>query len=443
MLQIYNTLFGRKEEVRPRVPGVITLYVCGITPYDYSHMGHARVYVTFDVLYRLLNMYGYEVRYCRNFTDIDDKIIKKAEDQFGNGQQYQLITQHYIRAFHEDMDALHCARPTVEPRVTDHIPAIITFIQQLVEAGYAYEVDGDVYFSIPSFPPYGTLSKRNIEDMYAGARVEVNDKKRYPLDFALWKREPEGSFWSSPWGYGRPGWHIECSVLAAQYLGESIDIHAGGLDLMFPHHENEIAQSESRFGKPLANYWMHNGFVQINHEKMSKSLGNFFTLRQVFQKFHPDIVRFYLLSHHYRAPLEFSFDDLATVQKAYNRLCRAFESVESTHTVSTQGMMRSGMVQRLLQYINDDLNIQGAFGVLFDELHSVATSDQAGAVKAFMHRALGLPLQAVEHQAVITPEIAALIEQRAQARAAKDWTRADQLRDQLVALGVELHDKKS
>lgn len=442
MIRIYNTVSAQEEELRPLSPPTITLYVCGITPYDYAHVGHARVYVTFDVLYRLLKAYGYRVIYCRNFTDIDDKIIKKAQEIYNDPLRYADITQQYIRAFHHDMDALNCLRPTYEPHVTQHIPEIITFIQKLIDTGHAYQVNGDVYFSIPSFTAYGKLSKRTIDDMRVGARVELNEKKHNPLDFALWKGEPDGIFWKSPWGYGRPGWHIECSALASKYLGNHIDIHAGGLDLVFPHHENEIAQSESVHGAPFATYWMHNGFVQVNHEKMSKSLGNFLTLHDIFKKFHPHIVRFYLLSHHYRAPLEFTFDDLANSAKAYNRICRAFAKVMTGHFDNTV-LLDNPVIKRMLVYLDDDLNIQGAFGLLFEHLAAWASSPDAPYIKSFMMHVLGLPLDSIpEHEPVITPEIADLIAQREEARTAKDWARADTIRKQLQDLGVEVKDTK-
>ena len=263
----------------------------------------------------------------RNFTDIDDKLLNRAAKQLGDKHKYREIASFFINTYHADMVALNCVSPSVEPRVTDHIPEIIAFIEGLVRAGYAYAVSGDVYFQVRKFAPYGALSKRNLDDLCVGARVEVNDKKRDPLDFALWKGEPEGEFWPSPWGYGRPGWHIECSALADNYLSDQIDIHAGGLDLVFPHHENEIAQSEGLHQKQFARYWVHNGFVNIGKEKMSKSLGNFFTLDDVFQQINPMVVRFYYLTHHYRAPLEFSFDTVFALKKTYQRLVSVFGAV--------------------------------------------------------------------------------------------------------------------
>ena len=269
MLRITNTLTGKREDFKPLVPGKATMYVCGITPYDRTHIGHGRAYVVFDVLYRLLRFLGYNVSYCRNFTDIDDKLLNKAQEQFGDRHRYKEIADQFIAQYHDDMQALNCCSPDYEPRVTENISIIISFIESLIEQGYAYQANGDVYFSIAKFPAYGKLSKQKIEELRAGARVDVREKKEDPLDFALWKSEPDGEFWQSPWGYGRPGWHIECSALANEYLGEQIDMHGGGLDLIFPHHENEIAQSESRNQASFATYWLHNGLVNIEKEKMS------------------------------------------------------------------------------------------------------------------------------------------------------------------------------
>lgn len=453
MITLTNTLTGVKEPFKPlqsrynnSVPMTsVRLYVCGITPYDYAHIGHGRVYVCFDVLYRLLTYLGYDVTYCRNFTDIDDKIIRKAEQTCGSSVCYRDITQRYMNAFHEDMKALNCLAPTYEPCVTDNIDVIIAFIKGLVDAGKAYVVNGDVYFAIDQFPAYGALSKHKLEDLRAGARVEVNENKRDPLDFALWKAEPEGMFWQSPWGYGRPGWHIECSALAHKFLGDTIDIHAGGLDLVFPHHENEKAQSEALLNVPFVRYWMHNGFVRINEEKMSKSLGNFFTLRDVFKQVDPMVVRFYLLSHQYRTPLDFSFEGLQVADKTYRKLCRVLEHVPNDDaSVTPQEYNRVSLVQEMLDFLCDDLNTPGMFGVLFGALHTLSQDQNvARAAKGFIQRVLGLTLAPLpEHEVIITPAIQQLLDEREQARAARDWARADQLREQLRTLGVQVQDKK-
>ena len=443
MITIYNTLTGKKELFKPIKDPIVTLYVCGITPYDYAHLGHGRVYVIFDVLYRLLSFNGYKVQYCRNFTDIDDKIIARAEKELGSADRYAQIANKYIQSFEEDMSALFNQKPGVEPRVTQTIPEIIKFIEGLIEHKKAYVSDGDVYFDIMKFPTYGQLSKQKIDDLIAGARVEVNEKKRHPLDFALWKSEPETTFWKSPWGWGRPGWHIECSAMAAKYLGTTIDIHAGGQDLMFPHHENERAQSEGLYEKPFVHYWMHNGFVRINKEKMSKSLGNFFTLRDIFKKYDPVIVRYYLLNHHYRAPLDFSFDDLDALTKSYQRLARAFDAVDCKEMSPLQ-IRESKIVQKMLDFLSDDLNTPGMFGVLFENLSAIqGDREELCRVKEFMRHGLGLPLVPLpEKEVELTPEIARLINEREAARLAKDFKKADEIRDKLKQLGYEAKDKK-
>ena len=443
MLKITNTLSGKKEEFKPIIPGKVRLYVCGITPYDYSHIGHGRVYVTFDLLYRLLKFLGYDVIYCRNFTDIDDKIIKKAEKELGSKDRYPEIAEKFINAYHEDMHALNCLPPDEEPRVTTTIPEIIDFVQRLIESGKAYEVDGDVYFSIDQFPDYGKLSKHKLDDLIVGARVELNEKKKNPLDFALWKSEPAGQFWKSPWGYGRPGWHIECSAMAARYLGAHLDIHAGGLDLIFPHHENEIAQSEALYGAPFARYWMHNGFVTINQEKMSKSLGNFFTLRDLFKRYDPMVIRYYILAHHYKAPLEFALDDIDATQKSYQRLCKFFSRVECG-LIEPEDVLESVVGRAMLDFLRDDLNTSGMFGVVFENLPFLEDNHkELCAVKYLLTHVLGLSLKPLPEKVVeITPEIEALLAERDTARAEKNWARADAIRDQLKALGYDAQDKK-
>ena len=443
MITITNTLTGKKEVFKPIKPGSVSLYVCGITPYDYAHIGHGRVYVTFDVLYRLLKFLGYEVTYCRNFTDIDDKIINRAQKEFGDPNRFEEISKKYIAAFHEDVKALNCLPPTYEPTVTQTMPEIIQFVKGLIDGGKAYVSGGDVYFEIAKFPQYGRLSKHKLEDLIAGARVEVNEKKKNPLDFALWKHaEANEPGWDSPWGRGRPGWHIECSAMAGKFLGETIDMHAGGLDLIFPHHENEVAQSEALHGKEFVCYWLHNGFVRINQEKMSKSLGNFFTLRDVFKQFDPMVVRFYLLNHQYKAPLDFSFEDLQVMQKTYQRLCKQF-AVECPE-VSERLIKESSTVQKMLEFLEDDLNTPGMWGTLFESL-SALQKDQKELclVKAFIQKMLGLTLVPLpEKEIEITPEIEELIKEREAARVAKNWARADELREKLRTLGYEVKDKK-
>ena len=440
MLIITNTKTGKKEEFISQEPHKVLMYVCGITPYDSAHLGHGRCYVSFDLLYRFLNFLGYTVTYCRNFTDIDDKLIRRAQERLGDGLRYKEIAQQYIASYHADMAALGNLPPTYEPLVTDNIPQIITFVEGLIANGYAYQSGSSVYFSITDFPAYGVLSKHNLADLCAGARVEVSEDKRNPLDFALWKGEDDGTFWQSPWGWGRPGWHIECSALARTYLGDTIDIHAGGLDLVFPHHENEIAQSEALTGKVFARYWMHNGFVQINKEKMSKSLGNFFTLRDVYTEYDPQVLRYYYLTHHYRAPLDFAFDDLKAAGVSYRKLIRFFAHTDASQYINQDLPVIAAMRDALC----NDLNTPAAFGILFESLPQLeADGVQRSAVKALLHNVFGLILQPIAEKTVeMTPEIVALVAEREQARVDKNWAQSDVLRDRLTALGYKVQDKK-
>ena len=445
MLKLTNTLTGMKEPFNPIQQSRVKMYVCGITPYAASHVGHGRCYVTFDLLYRVLLFLGYQVTYCRNFTDIDDKLINKAEKELGDPLRYKEIANRFIAAYHADMRALNCSSPNYEPRVTDHIQDIITFVEKLIIGGHAYEVDGDVYFHIPSFPDYAQLSKHDLADLRAGARVDVDPKKRDPLDFALWKKEEEGTYFKSPWGYGRPGWHIECSAMAEHFFGDQVDIHGGGLDLVFPHHENEIAQSQARHKKQFARFWVHNGFVRIDKEKMSKSLGNILSLDEMFKEFDPMVIRFYYLNHHYRAPLDFSREDIASVQKSYQRLCKLFDGAPDLDIkVAAAQMATVPVICKMRDFLTDDLNTVGMFGVLFEHFADIAADENTRAlVRCFLYNVLGLTLVPIEQKKVeITPEIQMLIDERVRARQAKDWARADALRDQLQELGVEVQDKK-
>lgn len=443
MMKITNNLTSAEETFKPLATNTILLYVCGVTPYDYAHIGHGRCYVFFDLLYRTLSFLGYSVTYCRNFTDIDDKIIQKALLVYGSKERYADIANKYITHFQHDIALLNCIVPTHEPKVTENIPEIIDFIAGLIARKKAYIVNNDVYFSIASFPEYGQLSKQNIQDLRAGERVDINIYKKDPLDFALWKGEPDGEFWKSPWGWGRPGWHIECSALALKYLGKQIDIHGGGMDLMFPHHENEIAQSQALLDIPFAKYWVHNGFVCINKEKMSKSLGNFFTLQDVFKQYDPMVVRFYYLNHYYRAPLEFSFQDLDALEKSYRKLCRVF-MVTCDKITSNEEMRQSVVVQKMLHFLLQDFNTPGMMGVIFENLEVIAQNEQEYcAVKTFIINVLGLALQPLpEQKIVVTDAIKSLIELREQARVQKDWVKADAIRDQLDQLGYKSSDKR-
>lgn len=445
MATIYlkNTLSGEKEIFNSLQPSCVRMYVCGITPYDYAHVGHGRCYVTFDVVYRLLTTQGYNVTYVRNFTDIDDKLLVRAQKEYGDQTRYLEIAQRYIDAYHVDMHRLNCMSPAHEPRVTQVIPEIISFIEALIESGHAYEANGSVYFAVHSFKSYCKLSRRNLDELIAGARVEVNDEKRDPLDFALWKAEEGDAFWHSPWGHGRPGWHIECSVMAQKFLGDKIDIHGGGMDLIFPHHENEIAQSESHCGHTWVRYWLHNAFVRIDKEKMSKSLGNFFTLRDVFEKYDPMVVRFMILNHHYRSPLDFSFTDLDVAQKTYQRLCKLFE--HTYYDASEPIKEENVLIAQMMDFLRDDLNTPGMWGIVFEHFRQLQENeDDRIAVKKVLMDVLGLTLVPLpEKEVEITPEIQTLLEERAKARAAKDWAKSDILRDQLKALGYEVRDSKT
>lgn len=445
MLVLTNTLTGKKEAFKSIEPNKVYMYVCGITPYDNAHIGHGRCNVSFDILYRLLKFLDYDVKYCRNLTDIDDKILNKAKELFGDRMRYNDVTIPVISNFHDDVKRLNCLEPDFEPRVTENIDEIISFIVNLIEKGKAYVSNGDVYFSIKTFPEYGKLSKHKLEDLRAGARIDISEKKEDPLDFALWKKDAEGQFWESPWGHGRPGWHIECSALARKYLAETIDIHAGGLDLVFPHHENEIAQTEGLTEKPFAHYWLHNGFVMVNQEKMSKSLGNFFTLHDIFKLYDPMVVRFYFINHQYKAPLDFSKNALCMMQKSYQKLVRIFNAEPCSDLPQlSYKTVRSAIVKKMLDYLLDDLNTPGMLGVLFEHIDTLKNDkDSLCEVKQLLTTVLGLtcePLPVAE--CTLTPEIEELVRERECARLQKNWAKADELRAQLQDLGYEVQDKK-
>ena len=363
-LKVYNTLNNRKEEFIPLNKGKVDMYVCGPTVYDTSHIGHARCVVVFDMIYRWLQTLEFKVRYVRNFTDVDDKIIKKSNE---TGEECKSITEKYIDEFHNEMDALNVLRPDVEPKATEHISHIIDFIKMLIDKGKAYHVDsGDVYFSLDTFNNYGRLSGRNIEDMRAGSRIAVDDKKKNPMDFVLWKPAKEGEpFWESPWGKGRPGWHIECSAMSYEYFGKSFDIHGGGKDLIFPHHENEIAQSEALFDCQFVKYWIHNGFVDINNEKMSKSLGNFTMIKEVLENYSPEVIRMFLLSKHYRSPIDYSEDSMKEVAIGLDRIYAFLERLEKAG-VTKQETGKGELWDNFTIAMNDDFNSAKAVGLLFE-----------------------------------------------------------------------------
>ncbi len=465
-LKVYNTLKGKKEEFIPIHEGKVGMYVCGPTVYDTSHIGHARSVVVFDMVYRWLTRLDYEVTYVRNFTDVDDKIIKKANE---TGDSCTEITEKYIDEFHNEMDALNVLRPTMSPKATQHIRHIIDFILMLIDKGKAYHVEGgDVYFSIDSFKEYGKLSGRNPDDMRAGARIAVDEKKQSPLDFTLWKpAKPGEPFWESPWGRGRPGWHIECSAMSYEYLGKSFDIHGGGKDLIFPHHENEIAQSEAVFGCQFVKYWIHNGFVDIDNEKMSKSLGNFTMIKEVLADYSPEVIRLFLLSKHYRSPIDYNEDSMREISLGLDRIYAFLERLEETNMVlepKKPGELWAGFVHAM----NDDFNSAKALGLVFeavkkgnrllDRTHNNPESDgcetlaQVHADILSIAKILGIFLvnpgdyfktkkdKGVADMAIDPTVVDDLIEQRMTARAEKNFARADEIRDQLQEMNIILED---
>jgi cysteinyl-tRNA synthetase len=450
MLKIYNTLTRDKAAFRPIVPGKVRMYVCGMTVYDFCHLGHARVMVVFDVVYRYLRELGYEVTYIRNITDIDDKIINRANER---GEPFSALTERFIAAMREDAYALGVLPPTDEPRATGHMPEILRMIDTLIARGHAYLADnGDVYYAVASFPGYGRLSGKDPEDLRAGARVEVGEAKRDPLDFALWKAAKPGEpAWASPWGDGRPGWHIECSAMSTCALGDHFDIHGGGADLQFPHHENEIAQSEGATGGPFVNLWMHNGFVRVNEEKMSKSLGNFFTVREILERYRPEEVRYFILTSHYRSPLNYDDESLQAARAALTRLYTALRGLPQVEPRGGEPFR-----ERFVAAMDDDFNTPVALAVLFDLVREVnrLRADDEGAAAALggLLRQLGGVLGilqsdpdaylrgASERGGLSDAEIDALIGQRRAARQAKQWAEADRIRDALSAAGVVLED---
>ena len=481
-LRVYNTLTSEKELFVPLIPGRVGMYVCGVTVYDYCHIGHARAGIVFDIIYRYLQYAGYDVTYVRNYTDIDDKIINRANQE---GTDYRTIADRYIQAFDEDMASLGMAKPTVEPKATDHIGGIIRIIEALIAKGHAYVSGGDVYYAVETFTDYLKLSGRNLEDMQAGARVEVGDKKRHPMDFALWKGSKPGEpWWHSPWGNGRPGWHIECSAMSMEFLGKTFDIHGGGKDLVFPHHENEIAQSEGANGCRFVRYWLHNGFVNINAEKMSKSLGNFFTIRDVLKRYDPETLRFFILSAHYRSPLDFSDQNLDEARSGLERINSTLAMLDEimagtspavaadpAGALSAVGLELQEKVDQFLprftEAMDDDFNSALALGVLFETVRCAnrfvaETKEMAPASLALIARVRSLFVEAGGVLGLFTTapalwlsglkaakaggitmapdDIERLIVERAEARAAKNFKRGDEIRDLLLENGIQLLD---
>ncbi|AUZ84021.1 cysteine--tRNA ligase [Methylophaga nitratireducenticrescens] len=450
MLKLHNTLSKQKEVFKPIEPGKVKMYVCGMTVYDLCHVGHARVMVVFDVVTRYLRASGYDVTYIRNITDIDDKIIKRAAE---NGETIQALTDRYIKEMHADADALGVLRPDREPRATEAMQPMLDMIQTLIDKGLAYVAEnGDVYYDVSEFSGYGKLSGRQVDDLRAGERIAVNEAKTDPLDFVLWKAaKPEEPAWDSPWGPGRPGWHIECSAMSAECLGHHFDIHGGGQDLQFPHHENEIAQSEGAHGCQSVNYWMHNGFVRIDDEKMSKSLGNFFTVREVLAKYPAEAVRYFILMSHYRSPLNYAEDQL---EQAKTALTRFYHSLRDVTPETVSWREDAEFASRFAEAMDDDFNTALALSVLADvrQALNIAREENdeqksaylAGLLLAF-GEVLGLFQQSAEAfltggQQDEAGKIEQLIAERNAARAAKDWSRADQVRDELTAMGIVLED---
>ncbi len=469
-LRVYNTLSGKKEEFQPLVPGKVDMYVCGVTVYDYCHIGHARANIVFDIVYRYLQYSDYDVTYVRNYTDVDDKIINRANERGISSKQ---LAEEFIRAFDEDMAALGLRKPTHEPKATEYIDRIIVLAEQLIEKGMAYESGGDVYYSVEKFPAYLKLSKRNMEEMQAGARIAPGEQKRNPMDFALWKAAKPGEpSWESPWGPGRPGWHIECSAMSSSLLGDTFDIHGGGRDLIFPHHENEIAQSEGASGKPFVKYWLHNGFVNINQEKMSKSLGNFFTIRDILQSYDPEVVRFFILTAHYRSPVDFSDQNLKEARAGLSRFYEALqaaddavEGVPESQVVAHEGVELEAQFRAAM---DDDFNTAQAIGHLFEGVRTInrmiaekkfrKKADKVASVRALREKiaelgdVLGLfvsepavwlqrqNLKGLKELGLTAADVDAAIQERLEARGAKDFASADRIRDELAQKGVELHD---
>ena len=482
-LRLYNTLTGNKEDFAPLHEKKVGMYACGVTVYDLCHIGHARSAIVFDIVHRYLRYRGYEVTFVRNFTDVDDKIIKRANEE---GVDTKTIAEKYIGEFNIDMGGLGLEKPSVEPKATEHIPEMLQLISALMEKGFAYPSGGDIFFSVRKFRDYGKLSKRDLEEMQAGARVEIDEKKEYPLDFALWKASKPGEpFWESPWGKGRPGWHIECSAMSQKYLGDTLDIHGGGRDLIFPHHENEIAQSEAATGKTFARYWIHNGFVNIHKEKMSKSLGNILTIKEILKNWHPEVLRVFFLSHHYRSPIDYSEDSLFEAKSGLDRfyttlnelqeerkkpvVSRALESGEPILETCRQTI--ESFQARFEEAMDDDFNTAQALGYFYDlqthlnSLLGLSKGQPNQEIASLLERGFdhftrkgwvfglfredpekylarqrneGLKKLNLTEQAILRS-----IEERNLARKEKNWKRADEIRNDLLSKGIVLEDSPS
>jgi len=478
-LRIHNTLSGKKEEFIPLREKKVGMYVCGVTVYDLCHIGHARSAIVFDTVYRYFRYRGYDVTFVRNFTDIDDKIIRRANEE---GVDYKTIAERYIGEFNVDMGGLGLEKPSVEPRATEHIPEMIRLISTLTQKGFAYQAGGDVFFSVGKFEDYGKLSKRDLEEMQAGARVDIDEKKENPLDFALWKASKPGEpFWESPWGKGRPGWHIECSVMSQKYLGETFDIHGGGRDLIFPHHENEIAQSEAATGKTFVRYWIHNGFVNINKEKMSKSLGNILTVKEILKEWHPEVLRLFFLSHHYRSPVDYSEDSFLEAKSGLGRFYMTLNAIQeelNKPLISSKKTDPSGIdnIRKAIESfqgkfeeaMDDDFNTAQALGYFYDlqthlnSLLSFSKGEPTDEVASMLKQGLdhfskigwvfGLfredpgdylarqKKEGLKKLNLTEDQVLQSIEERNLARKEKNWKRADEIRNDLLSKGIVLED---
>ncbi|MBR0576332.1 cysteine--tRNA ligase [Proteiniclasticum sp. BAD-10] len=454
-MKVYNTLTRTKEEFVPLQEGKVKMYVCGPTVYNLFHIGNARTFIIFDTIRRYLEYRGYEVEFVQNFTDIDDKMIKKAQD---TGTTVKELGDRYILEYYQDADRLKIKRATVNPRATEYIKEMVKFIGELMDRGLAYAVDGDVYFSTKAFGTYGKLSGQNLEDLQSGARIDVDDRKKDPMDFALWKvSKPGEPFWKSPWGEGRPGWHIECSCMALNLLGETIDIHAGGTDLIFPHHENEIAQSEGRSGKTFARYWLHGAFINVDNKKMSKSLNNFFTAREILEKYDPEVVRLFMLSGHYRTQINFTMEVLDAAKASLERMYNALNILHGyLGNAPLQGAEEEEQLKgellafktRFLEKMDDDFNTADGISVIFELIREVNSRIHEGSSKALVQEVidllvdLGSPLGIMQNPVGgdLDAEVESLIEKRQQARKARDFALADKIRNELLEQGIVLED---
>ncbi|MBI6874296.1 cysteine--tRNA ligase [Clostridium aciditolerans] len=455
-MKVFNTMTRRKEEFIPLTEGEVKMYVCGPTVYNFFHIGNARTFVVFDTVRRYFEYRGYKVRFIQNFTDIDDKMIKRANEENITVKE---LGDRFIKEYYQDADNLNIERATVNPRATEYIGEIISFVKDLVDKGYAYETNGDVYFNTKKFNDYGKLSGQNLEELQAGARIDIDERKKDPMDFAIWKSQKPGEpAWESPWGMGRPGWHIECSCMAYKLLGETIDIHAGGSDLAFPHHENEIAQSEARTGKSFAKYWMHSAFVNVNNQKMSKSLNNFFTAREILEKYEPDVIRLFMLSGHYRTQINFSVELLESTKSALDRLYNAISILENllgevkieqlTDDEKQYIKDLASYKEKYIEKMDDDFNTADAISTIFDLVRDINTNLGVDSSKELVNyslnliRELGSPLGILQKstKGSLEEEIEKLIEERQQARKNKDWALSDKIRDDLKARGIVLED---